>query len=167
MALIEISHILNTTLVTENNVTTKRLTLVFEELCLGTFVDEYTIISSRLCVRIDENPNDIMTQLNKLPKYLKQFEYDLDKSKYFYTAYYGMSSDGGENIAGTILRGIPFKKIFIVRYVLERVKLPLNVYHRLFSIFGGSSKIKHQCISINLLKRAFKGEKFNKFILIR
>jgi hypothetical protein len=113
LAVIEISLIINNTLKTENNVSTKQLTLKFEEICLGTFIDEYTIVSSRLCVRIDDNSTGIMGHLNKLPPFLKQFEYNLATSRYFYTAYYGISSHKG-NQAGSILRGMPFKSIFIV-----------------------------------------------------
>ncbi len=115
LALIEISLIINSSIIIENNVTEKQLELKFEDLCLGTFIDEYTIVSSRLCVRIDEEKAGIMDQLNKLPKFMKEFEYDLDKSKYFYTSYFGMSK-GGENHAGSILRAVPFKSISIVSF---------------------------------------------------
>ena len=113
IALIEVSLIINTTFLIQNNVSTKQLTLKFEEICLGTFIDELTIISSRLCVRIDDNSTDKMEHLNKLPNFLKEFEYNLETSKYFYTAYYGFSVDKS-NQAGSILRGMPFKNIFIV-----------------------------------------------------
>lgn len=113
LALIEVSLIINSTFLSENNVSTKLLTLKFEEICLGTFIDELTIVSSRLCVRIDENSTDKMEHLNKLPVFLKEFEYNLENSKYFYTAYYGISTQKN-NQAGSILRGMPFKNIFIV-----------------------------------------------------
>ena len=77
---------------------------------MGTFIDENTIISSSLCVHIDENSPD----LKKLPKYVKQFEFSLETSKYFYTAYYGISGQS-QNQAASILRGMPFKNIFIVK----------------------------------------------------